>query len=75
MHATHTVHAVPDLRVAAGRLRDGFTNIRVPSPTRQERDPMYRHPERGRVFLWLDKMTTYGHVANYGRRKTLPSHR
>ena len=23
MHATHTVHAVPDLRIAAGRLRDG----------------------------------------------------
>ncbi len=24
VHATHTVHAVPDLRIAAGRLRDGF---------------------------------------------------
>jgi hypothetical protein len=24
MHATHTVHAVPDFRIAAGRLRDGF---------------------------------------------------
>ena len=24
MHALHTVHAVPDLRLAAGRLRDGF---------------------------------------------------
>jgi hypothetical protein len=24
VHALHTVHAVPDLRVAAGRLRDGF---------------------------------------------------
>jgi hypothetical protein len=23
MHALHTVHAVPDLRVVAGRLRDG----------------------------------------------------
>jgi hypothetical protein len=23
VHALHTVHAVPDLRVAAGRLRDG----------------------------------------------------
>jgi hypothetical protein len=22
VHATHTVHAVPDLRIAAGRLRD-----------------------------------------------------
>jgi hypothetical protein len=25
MHAMHTVHAVPDLRVAAGRLRDGVS--------------------------------------------------
>jgi hypothetical protein len=25
VHATHTVHAVPDLRVAAGRLRDDLT--------------------------------------------------
>jgi hypothetical protein len=24
VHARHTVHAVPDLRIAAGRLRDGF---------------------------------------------------
>ena len=24
VHAAHTVHALPDLRVAAGRLRDGF---------------------------------------------------
>jgi hypothetical protein len=24
VHATHTVHAVPELRVVAGRLRDGF---------------------------------------------------
>ena len=24
VHATHTVHAVPDLRIAAGRLRDVF---------------------------------------------------
>jgi hypothetical protein len=24
MHALHTVHAVPELRTAAGRLRDGF---------------------------------------------------
>ena len=24
VHATHIVHAVPDLRIAAGRLRDGF---------------------------------------------------
>ena len=23
-HAAHTVHAVPDLRITAGRLRDGF---------------------------------------------------
>jgi hypothetical protein len=23
VHTLHTVHAVPDLRVAAGRLRDG----------------------------------------------------
>ena len=26
MHATHTVHAVPDLRLAAGRLRDDFND-------------------------------------------------
>ncbi len=25
VHALHTVHAVPDLRIAAGRLRDGFS--------------------------------------------------
>ena len=25
VHALHTVHAVPDLRVAAGRLRDGVS--------------------------------------------------
>ena len=49
----NTVHAVPDLRIAGGRLGDGFTNIRVLSLTRQERDPMYRHPERGMIFLWL----------------------
>jgi len=24
VHALHTVHALPDLRIAAGRLRDGF---------------------------------------------------
>jgi hypothetical protein len=24
VHALHVVHAVPDLRIAAGRLRDGF---------------------------------------------------
>jgi hypothetical protein len=28
MHALHTVHAVPDLRVAAGRLRDGVSSKR-----------------------------------------------
>jgi hypothetical protein len=27
MHALHTVHALPDLRVAAGRLRDGVSNF------------------------------------------------
>jgi len=27
VHAVHTVHAVPDLRVAAGRLRDGVSNL------------------------------------------------
>jgi len=26
VHALHTVHALPDLRVAAGRLRDGFVD-------------------------------------------------
>jgi hypothetical protein len=25
VHALHTVHALPDLRVAAGRLRDGVS--------------------------------------------------
>jgi hypothetical protein len=29
MHALHAVHALPDLRVAAGRLRDGVSvNLR-----------------------------------------------
>jgi hypothetical protein len=27
VHVTHTLHAVPDLRIAAGRLRDGFYHM------------------------------------------------
>jgi len=27
VHALHTVHALPDLRVAAGRLRDGVSRL------------------------------------------------
>jgi hypothetical protein len=27
VHALHTVHALPDLRVAGGRLGDGFLDI------------------------------------------------
>jgi hypothetical protein len=27
VHASHTVHALPDLRIAAGRLRDGFYHV------------------------------------------------
>ncbi len=27
VHALHTVHALPDLRVAAGRLRDGVSHL------------------------------------------------
>jgi hypothetical protein len=27
VHALHTVHALPDLRVAAGRLRDGVSIV------------------------------------------------
>jgi len=26
VHALHTVHALPDVRVAAGRLRDGMSD-------------------------------------------------
>jgi len=26
VHALHTVHALPDLRMAAGRLRDGVSD-------------------------------------------------
>ena len=26
VHALHTVHAMPDLRIAAGRLRDGYAH-------------------------------------------------
>jgi len=29
VHALHTVHALPDLRVAAGRLRDGVSSKRA----------------------------------------------
>jgi hypothetical protein len=29
VHALHTVHAVPDLRVTAGRLRDDFYHVDV----------------------------------------------
>jgi hypothetical protein len=33
VHALHTVHVVPDLRVAAGRLRDGVSLGKAnPSP-------------------------------------------
>src|SRR5712664_1325822 len=31
VHALHTVHAVPDLRIAAGRLRDDVSRRRVVS--------------------------------------------
>lgn len=31
VHALHTVHALPDLRVAAGRLRDGVSIRRMQS--------------------------------------------
>jgi hypothetical protein len=27
VHALHTVHALPDMRVAAGRLRDGVSHL------------------------------------------------
>jgi len=27
VHALHTVHALPDLRIAAGRLRDGVSRF------------------------------------------------
>ena len=27
VHALHTVHALPDLRVAGGRLRDGVSRL------------------------------------------------
>jgi hypothetical protein len=27
VHALHTVHAVPEMRVAAGRLRDGVSDL------------------------------------------------
>ena len=35
MHATHTVHALPDLRIAAGRLRDGLSHKIFESNRRQ----------------------------------------
>jgi hypothetical protein len=33
VHALHTVHALPDLRVAAGRLRDGVHLIALSRST------------------------------------------
>jgi hypothetical protein len=39
VHAVHTVHAVPDLRVAAGRLRDGVSLACCNSPLPHQ---MYR---------------------------------
>ena len=33
VHAAHTVHAVPDMRFAAGRLRDGVSSKRVTRTT------------------------------------------
>jgi hypothetical protein len=32
VHALHTVHALPDLRIAAGRLRDGFYHALLSGP-------------------------------------------
>jgi hypothetical protein len=32
VHALHTVHALPDLRIAAGRLRDGFITRNSSTP-------------------------------------------
>jgi hypothetical protein len=29
VHALHTVHAVPEMRVAAGRLRDGVSHLSI----------------------------------------------
>jgi hypothetical protein len=38
VHALHAVHALPDLRVAAGRLRDGFLSSVVVPDRRSEAD-------------------------------------
>jgi hypothetical protein len=41
VHATHIVHALPDLRIAAGRLRDGpfrLLHVLGPAKNRDHRD-------------------------------------
>jgi hypothetical protein len=47
VHATHTVHALPDLRVAGGRLGDGFFSSTCRSNT------------SNRKVGWLLRQTSY----------------
>jgi len=43
-HALHTVHAVPDLRVAAGRLRDGVSVLSLHQRAVDERSSAETSP-------------------------------
>jgi hypothetical protein len=45
VHALHTVHALPDLRVVAGRLRDGVSVLITDEPpTLVRRKPASANP-------------------------------
>jgi len=46
VHALHTVHALPDLRVAAGRLRDGASVTCRPLPASRCTFPTQRTSRR-----------------------------
>jgi len=72
VHALHTVHAVPDLRMRGGRLGDGLTSSGVPrlKILIGKVRGWSSLSERG-IFLCitLHIMTTYGQVATYGHGK------
>jgi predicted flavoprotein YhiN len=64
VHALHTVHAVPDVRIAAGRLRDVFycaqlfatTDLRVTFWARSK--PLFEIQNKTLSrFLWAGKNT------------------
>src|SRR5258706_934450 len=57
VHATHDVHALPDSRIAAGRLRDGVSSKRLLSARanlmRKNRGPTLRPSLTYVVVMWI----------------------